>query len=186
MTTIVAVQYPDKVVIGADSQVTGGGGRIQKHIDMAKITKRGSYLLAGSGEVAPCDIFQHIWKPPSPKGVEWNDLYHFVIAKVIPSLKQCFKEHEYKWDKEDDETKFSFLVCLGGRVFEISDDMSITIDDSNFYAVGSGSNYAIGALEAGATLEEALAISAKNDAYTSPPFSYFTQYDDNTIEEGNN
>jgi ATP-dependent protease HslVU (ClpYQ) peptidase subunit len=176
MTTIIAVQGKSKVVFGADSQVTGGNGRVQRHNQMTKITERGPYLIAGSGECAPCDIAQHLWKPPTPKAADWNDIYHFMIAKVVPSLKACFKEHEYKWDREDEETKFNFLIALGGQVFEMADDMSITLDSSGFYGVGSGSPYAIGALEAGATVEQALEIAAKNDAYTSQPFLYFEQF----------
>jgi len=184
VTTIIAIQHRNKVVFGADSQVTAGNGRVQRHVEMVKISQRGSFLIAGSGEVAPCDIAQHIWKPPSPKGVEWNDLYHFMISKVIPSLKQCFKENEYKWDKEEEEDKFNFLIALGGQVFEIADDMSLTLDSSGFYGIGSGSSYAIGALEAGAKLEEALEIAARNDAYTSPPFLYYTQTTDNKVVKG--
>ncbi len=116
-----------------------------------------------------------IWQPPRPQGGEWSDLYHFMIAKVVPSLKACFKENEYKWDVEDDESKFCFLIAIGGQVFELADDMSISLTDTGFYGVGSGSSYAIGALEAGASLSEALEIAARNDAYTSGPFLYYTQ-----------
>jgi ATP-dependent protease HslVU (ClpYQ) peptidase subunit len=98
-----------------------------------------------------------------------------MIAKVIPSLKAVFKENEYKWDVDDDESKFCFLVAIGGQVFEIADDMSVALTDTGFFGVGSGSSYAIGALEAGASLSEALEIAAKNDAYTSAPFIYYTQ-----------
>jgi ATP-dependent protease HslVU (ClpYQ) peptidase subunit len=175
MTTIIAVQGKSKVVFGADSQVTAGNGRVQRHRQMVKITQQGQYIIAGSGECAPCDIAQHIWKPPTPQKSDWADLYHFMIVKVIPSLKTCFKEQEYKWDKEDEENKFSFLIAVGGQVFEIADDMSVTLDSTGFYGVGSGSPYAIGALEAGATVQQALEIAAKNDAYTSSPFLYFTQ-----------
>lgn len=183
MTTILAIQHKNKVVFGADSQVTAGNGRIQRHEEMVKITQRGQFLIAGSGEVAPCDIAQHIWKPPNPKGNEWNDIYHFMVAKVIPSLKACFKEQEYKWDK-DEEEKFNFLIALSGQVFEIADDMSIALDSTGFYGIGSGSSYAIGALEAGATMEQALDIAARNDAYTSPPFLYYTQNSENKISKG--
>jgi hypothetical protein len=86
-----------------------------------------------------------------------------------------YVKDEGKWDKEDEENKFSFLIAVGGQVFEIADDMSVTLDSTGFYGVGSGSPYAIGALEAGATVQQALEIAAKNDAYTSSPFLYFTQ-----------
>ena len=163
MTTIIAVQYDDKAVIGADSQTTGATGRLASHNHMVKITQRGDFIVAGSGECAPCDIAQHIWVPPVPTTKDWNNLYHFMIAKVVPSLKACFKENEYKWDVEDDETKFAFLMIVGGEIFEIADDFSVTMD------------FAIGALSAGATVKEALKIASENDAFTSPPFIYHTQ-----------
>ena len=175
MTTIIAVQQKGKVLFGADSQITSGNGRVQKHKEMIKISERGPFIIAGSGECAPCDIAQHIWNPPRPTGNEWQNLYHFMIAKVIPSLKAVFKENEYKWDVDDDEQKFCFLMAIGGQVFEIADDMSVSLTDTGFFGVGSGSSYAIGALEAGASLSEALEISARNDAYTSSPFIYYTQ-----------
>ena len=175
MTTIIAIQQKNKVLFGADSQVTSSSGRIQRHKEMIKISERGPFIIAGSGECAPCDIAQHIWNPPRPTGNEWKDLYHFMIAKVVPSLKACFKENEYKWDIDEDEAKFCFLIAIAGQVFELADDMSISLNDTGFYGVGSGSSYAIGALEAGSSLSESLEIAARNDAYTSSPFIYYEQ-----------
>jgi len=175
MTTIIAVQSNDGVVFGADSQVTASNGRKSSATRMVKINERNGYIVAGSGECAPCDIAQHIWNPPTPTVKDKKDLYHFMIAKVVPSLKQCFKDNDYKINSDDDETAFAFLIALHGQVFEISDDFSISLDDSGFYGVGSGSGYAIGALNAGATVEQALMIAAKNDAFTSAPFIYFEQ-----------
>lgn len=175
MTTIVAIQFEDKAVIGADSQSTGATGRKASHSQMVKISQRGEFIIAGSGECAPCDIAQHIWTPPVPTAKEWGNLYHFMISKVVPSLKACFKENEYKWDVEGDETKFAFLVLLGGEIFEIGDDFSVSLDGKGFYGVGSGSDLAIGALNAGATIREALKIASENDAYTSAPFIVHTQ-----------
>jgi ATP-dependent protease HslVU (ClpYQ) peptidase subunit len=177
MTTIVAIQEKAKVVFGADSQVTAANGRVSNHPQMVKISNRGPYIIAGSGECAPCDIAQHIWVPPTPTSKDYDDLYHFMIAKVVPSLKNAFKEQEYKWNEadEDGETKFAFLIAVGGEVFELADDMSICLDSKGFYGVGSGSSYAIGALNAGATIKESLDIAASNDAYTSGPFIFQEQ-----------
>jgi ATP-dependent protease HslVU (ClpYQ) peptidase subunit len=176
MTTIVAIQQKDKVIFGADSQTTSSDGRKSNHPKMVKITERGDFLIAGSGECAPCDIAQHIWIPPKPTATDLKDVYHFMISKVVPSLKACFKDNEYKWNESDDgETKFAFLLAIGGEVFELAEDMSISLDSKGFYGIGSGSNYAIGALAAGAGIEIALAIAAENDAYTSAPFIYKTQ-----------
>lgn len=174
MTTIIAIQYEDRVVIGADSQVTSV--RKFSHPRMAKITQRGQYLIAGAGLSAACDIAQHIWIPPKPTVEDRKDLYHFMIAKVIPSLKQCFKDNDFKLeDDKDDETRFAFLIAVDGEVFDIADDFAVSLDNSGHYSIGSGSSIALGALAHKATLEEALEIAASKDPYTSAPFYFYEQ-----------
>jgi ATP-dependent protease HslVU (ClpYQ) peptidase subunit len=175
MTTIVAIQYKDKVVMGADSLTTGV--RKYSHPQVVKITARNNYLIGGSGLAEACDIAQHIWKPPTPNTQEKKDLYHFMISKVIPSLKDCFRDNQYDWQKEDDdkEPKFNFLIAVGGQVFDVDDSFSVMLDDSGIYGAGHGSSVAIGAIHAGANIEKALEIAAKLDPYTAPPFIYFEQ-----------
>lgn len=175
MTTIVAIQYEDKVIMGADSLTTGD--RKYSHPKIAKITKRNNYLIGGSGLAEACDIAQHIWSPPTPTTADRKDLYHFMISKVIPSLKKCFKDNQYDWQKDESEKdpNFAFLIAVGGQVFDISDDFSVMLDDSGVYGVGHGSPLAIGAIHAGASMEEALEIAARFDPYTAAPFLIFEQ-----------
>ena len=47
--------------------------------------------------------------------------------------------------------------------------------DSGVYGIGSGSKYAIGALQAGADWQTAMEIAEKNDIYTAAPFCLFQQ-----------
>ena len=174
MTTIVAIQYEDQVVIGADSQVTAT--RKFSHPRMVKVSERGQYLIAGAGLSSACDIAQHIWIPPKPTVEDRKDLYHFMIAKVVPSLKQCFKDNDFRLEGDkDEETRFAFLIAIGGEVFDLADDFAISLDDSGHYSIGSGSSLALGALAHGATIEEALEIAAKKDPYTSAPFYFYKQ-----------
>jgi ATP-dependent protease HslVU (ClpYQ) peptidase subunit len=181
MTTIVAVQYTDKVVFAADNQVTGDNGRIYHHPRMEKITERGEYLIAGSGEIGPCDIAQHIWQPPKPTLKDRQDIYHFMITKVMPHLRQCLTDNGYdfnegKGDGKVNDSRFNFLIAIGGEVFDVADDCSICMSDDGIYGVGSGSSYAIGALHAGAKPLKALEIAAQLDANTSAPFLVKEQY----------
>ena len=174
MTTIVAIQYEDQVVIGADSQVTAT--RKFSHPRMVKVSERGQYLIAGAGLSSACDIAQHIWIPPKPTVEDRKDLYHFMIAKVVPSLKQCFKDNDFRLEGDkDEETRFAFLIAIGGEVFDLADDFAVSLDDSGHYSIGSGSSLALGALAHGATIEEALEIAAKKDPYTSAPFYFYKQ-----------
>jgi len=173
MTTIVAIQKDDGVYFGADSLVTAT--RKYSHPRMTKITQRGAFIIAGSGESAACDIAQHIWTPPNLTAADKKDIYHFIIAKVVPSLKNSFKDQEYKWQETDEETKFAFLIAVAGEVFDIADDFAVSMSSTGFYAVGSGSSLAIGALEAGASISKALEIASIHDPYTAAPFYFMEQ-----------
>ena len=173
MTTIVAKKYADKVVIGSDSLVTAT--RKYNHPQMAKITERGQYLIAGAGLSSACDIAQHIFIPPKATETDKKDLYHFMIAKFVPALKQCFKDNDFKLESDDDETRFSFLVAINGEVFDIADDFAICLDSDGIYGIGSGSSLAIGALKQGASIKKALTIASEKDPYTAPPFLIMEQ-----------
>ena len=176
MTTIVAVQLDDRVIIGADNQTTSGSGRKYNPPQRVKISERGKYIIAGAGDVRACDIAQVLWTPPNPTSTDRKNLYHFMLRKIIPSLKDALKEHDYKIDPNDNEAGFLLLVAIDGQVFEIADDFSVTMSDHGIYAIGSGSSYAIGALFAKATITEALEIAEANDIYTSRPFTIVEQF----------
>ena len=179
MTTIIGVQYDDKAIIIADNQVTDDGGRIYRHPQMAKIAERGDYLIAGSGEVSPCDIAQHIWQPPKPTAKDKQDVYHFMIAKAMPSLRKCLEENGYNFNEDHDKSKdglrFQFLIACCGELFDIDQDLAVMRSMDGFYSVGSGSSFALGALAAGAKPMKAMEIAAKLTAFTSGPYQQLEQ-----------
>lgn len=181
MTTIVGVQYRDKVVLAADNQVTGDGGRRYNHPDMKKISQRGEFLIAGSGEVQPCDVVQNMWNPPKVTAKDKENIYRFMIVKAMPSLRKCltdngFDFNEGKGEGKADESRFNFLIAVGGELFDVADDLSVCRSGDGIYGVGSGSPYAIGALHAGAKPEKAIEIASKLDVNTSGPIQIVEQY----------
>lgn len=174
MTTIVALRRGSTVTFGADTQVTAND-RANNHTKMEKITRKNGYIIAGSGDAQPCDILQHIWLPPIPNVKDKKDIYHFVITKVVPSMRECLEQNEWKPDPSDKDSGFSMLISIEGQIFDISDDFSVVLRDDGIYGVGNGAKYAVGALYAGATVQRALEIAAKNDIYTSGPFQVVKQ-----------
>ena len=174
MTTIVAVCKNGNVTMGADSQVTDGS-RPNRHSKMEKITKNNGWLIAGSGDSTPCDILQHIFIPPVPTIKERDNLYKFMITKFIPAMQDCLEENNWKPDQNDKDSGFSMLFAFDGEVFDIGNDFSVLLNSDGIYGVGNGSQFAIGALYAGASVEKALEIAANNDIYTSGPFQIVKQ-----------
>ena len=174
MTTIVATCKNGNVVMGADAQVTDNA-RPNRHSKMEKITKNNGWLIAGSGDSQPCDVMQHIFVPPVPTNKERENLYKFMITKFVPAMRECLDENGYKPDPGDKEQSFSMLFAFDGEVFDIGDDFSVMLNSDGIYGVGNGSQFAIGALYAGASVEKALEIASNNDIYTSGPFQIVKQ-----------
>ena len=170
MTTIIGLQYEKDCVLIADSQTTDDDGKIFNHSDMKKISERGNFLIAGSGEVLPCDVAQHIWEPPVPTKQDRQDLYHFMIVKVMPSLRKCLSSNGFNFDEPKTDQRFQFLIAICGEIFDIDDDLSVTRNADGVYATGSGAAYAMGALYAGADAYEAMEIASKISAFTAPPY----------------
>ena len=179
MTTIIGVQYDGFCELVADSLVSDDSGRTWIHPDMTKINRRGNFLIAGSGEVAPCDIAQHIWDPPTPDAKDRRDVYHFMITKAMPSLRECLKANGYDFDAGDDKdtsSRFQFLIAVNGELFDVGEDLSVMRSVDGYYGVGSGAQIALGALHAGAGAEEAVEIACKVSAFSSLPLQVEVQH----------
>ena len=170
MTTIIGLEYPKSAIIVADSQTTDEGGRIYTHPEVEKITANGSFLIAGSGETLPCDIAQHIWESPIPTKQDKEDLYRFMIRKAMPSLRKCMTENGYNFDEDTKETRFQFIIAVGGEIFDVDQELSISKSADGVYAAGSGAPYALGAIHAGADAYEAMEIASKLTAFTAGPY----------------
>jgi len=170
MTTIIGLEYKDRCFLVADSQTTDEGGRIYTHPEVEKITANGSFLIAGSGETLPCDIAQHIWESPIPTKQDREDLYRFMIRKAMPSLRKCMTENGYNFDEDTKETRFQFIIAVGGEIFDVDQELSISKSADGVYAAGSGAPYALGAIHAGADAFEAMEIASKLTAFTAGPY----------------
>ncbi len=168
MTTIIGIQQDNGCILAADSRTTAGG-RPYSHPIVTKISKRGKWLVAGAGDVQPCDVIQHVWKPPAiPANVK--DMYHFMITTVAPSIRECIKESGYVPDKDDADAGFELILAINGTIYQVDDSYSVYLRDDGLYGAGSGASFALGALAGGATWKQAMQIAARNDVYTAPPF----------------
>jgi ATP-dependent protease HslVU (ClpYQ) peptidase subunit len=170
MTTIIGLEYKDRCFLVADSQTTDESGRIYTHPEVEKISSNGSFLIAGSGETLPCDIAQHIWESPIPTKQDKEDLYRFMIKKAMPSLRKCMTENGYNFDEDTKETRFQFIIAVGGEIFDVDQELSISKSADGVYAAGSGAPYALGAIHAGADAYEAMEIASKLTAFTAGPY----------------
>ena len=177
MTTIVGVQSADSCVIASDSRVAEGG-KVYTHPEMVKAVERGSYIIGGAGDYRALQVVLHGWSPPLVTAKAKTNLYEFVINKVAPSLKTPLTEAGIEFTKSsDNDDKFELQLILGinGTLFEIDSDFAVAMNDNNFYGIGSGGDFALGALHAGASVLDAMRIAAINNNGTSAPFHILEQ-----------
>ena len=171
MTTIIGIQYENKCTLYADSMIDDDGQPF-KHPNMVKVTKHGQYLVAVAGDLHMLQFLCYAWQPPAPTAEDIKNPFRFMITSVVPTLREELKEANLLPDKEDDETKndFSMLLCLNGDIFSIDSDFAVTQDATNFYGIGSGSPFALGALHSGASPQKAMEVAQKLDRKTNEPF----------------
>lgn len=182
MTTIIGLQHDNGCLLVADSLVTDANGRKYWHRDMKKLAERGSFIVGTSGDWQFCEIIQHKWDPPVPTAKDKKDLFGFMINKAIPTLRQCLVENGYSFDEsaeKKDGERFHLLIAVCGYIFDVDEQLSITMSDDGVYAVGSGGDLALGALHAGADAHQAMEIAAKLSAFTAGPFISKEQFKHN-------
>lgn len=182
MTTIIGLQHDNGCILVADSLVLDSSGRRYWHPDMKKLAERGNFVVGTSGDWQFCEVIQHKWNPPTPTAKDKKDLLGFMIDKVVPTLRQCLSENGYNFDKSPDEKdgeRFHLLIAVAGHIFDVDEQLSVTISHDGVYAVGSGGDIALGALHAGADAYQAMAITAKLSAYTAGPFISKEQFKHN-------
>ena len=178
MTTIIGVEYSNHAVVLADSRVVGES-KIYNHPDMVKVVNNGNFIIGAAGDVRALQVVLHTWKPPVPLAKDKSDLFAFMIAKVVPSLKTLLTESgvidNKSSDDKDSELEVYLIIAVNGQLFEIDSDFAVSRNLSGYYAIGSGGDYALGALYAGATPEKAMEFAALLDSKTSEPFITHTQ-----------
>jgi ATP-dependent protease HslVU (ClpYQ) peptidase subunit len=140
-------------VIAADSRVTveseAGGARNfdTRKLFRAKVDIKGTFkdvILATAGESAPGSLFVEQWS----------------TGKSLTEIRELFTYSE---------ADFTILVVTEDGLFEVDKWCILEPVYEPFYAIGSGSKLAMGAMEAGASAQKAVEIACKRDPYTALP-----------------
>lgn len=159
MTTIIAIETPEGVQIGCDSQATGGD---KIHMEQPKVFANNGVVYGVAGVALLANELRYADLPKPPE--EATDTDRWMTREFIPALRAIVEEIAPKRDEDDFE--MHLIVVVNNRAYEVGGNAGWIRATSGVYAVGSGGPYAMGALSAGATLDAALEIAAKHDPYT--------------------
>lgn len=201
MTTIIGIQGDGWTVIGADSKISAFGedgfisGQSLLPAGSSKLVDKDGYILGAAGDVRAINLLHHVFEPPNARyATTPQKVDHHITKRFIPALRQCFDAEGFSppdSEKREHRAEHSstIIVSVKARLYIIENDYSWTQDAAGVYAIGTGDQYARGALhlltKGGATKlnqEKAIAIVSKAlevagcyDPYTGGPNHIFTQ-----------
>ena len=200
MTTIIGIQGQDYALVCSDSRIStmDDGGFASQITTLgsgsAKIAENNKYLLGAAGDMRAINILHHAFIPPSvPIGTTGKKLDNFITTKFVPSLRDCFEKQGYATSPESESAthiaqhESTILVAVSGMIYVVDGDYSWTSDANGIYAMGTGSSYALGALQvlcsskvmtaaqAKKVALKAINVSSKYDPYTGGPFHCYIQ-----------
>ena len=205
MTTVVGIKGSDFAVLAADSRLTSinDDGMVMSvqtaGASHPKIASVGNYLIGTAGDVRAINIISYVFHPPQPPpSLSGKRLDEFFTAKFIPALKECFDSHGYSMPVRETsnhlaEQSSDLLVAINRTIYQVENDYAWTVDVSGVFAIGSGSEYALGALsilcgempntvvQAKNVALKALAVAAKHDPHTGFPYQAFTQIENKKV-----
>jgi ATP-dependent HslUV protease, peptidase subunit HslV len=151
MSIAVAVKSAGRIVIACDTKRTFGSGEVSDaNLTDLKVRKVGEAYLATTGWGLYSNILDDYFA--SKRRVRLTDQQSiFAFFRVF--WKDLHERYSFVNDQRpDDESPFgdldaSFLVASTRGIFSVACDMSVT-EFQQYYAIGSGAPYALGALHA--------------------------------------
>jgi ATP-dependent protease HslVU (ClpYQ) peptidase subunit len=152
MSVIVAVRQASQIVIAADTQDNFGDLRppAENH-EAIKLREVGDAILGSSGWALYDDIFAHYLA--KRKLVRLHDrraIFDFFV-RFWKELHRAYPFVNDQPGKESDSPfanlDATFLVASPAGIFLVSSNMSVS-EFQQYYAIGSGGDYAIGAMHA--------------------------------------
>lgn len=144
MTCIVAVEHDGKVYMGGDS--AGSNGYSIAIMTEPKVFRRGKFLIGYTTSFRMGQLLQHTLKPPALTA-EWADnIPGFMVAKFIPAVRKCLSDGGYLKKSDEVIKGGTFLVGFKGELYVVESDMQVGRVADGYYAVGSGSDLALGSM----------------------------------------
>lgn len=172
MTCVVGLVDKKTVYIGADSaSVSGWTSRITS---LPKVFRRGPFLIGYTTSFRMGQLLEHALEVPA-QGAETNDR-RYLVTVFAETVRSLLKERGVAKIEANTESGGQFLVGYRGHLYSVQSDFQVNEMADGFDAVGSGAEYALGALAALRTmkpmprLKRALAISAHFNMGVSAPF----------------
>ena len=161
LTTVVAVRKGGQVEFGCDSQVSWGG---RAHHGVAKVVANGCVTFGFAGSSRILDIMEFMLIPVRAVGVSDRE---WIISVFVPAVLRAVKEVDAPRVKDGQvDLEGRVILFVGDTLGYLAGNLSFVGEPSGVLGVGSGADFALGALAAGASVTRAVEIARELDMYT--------------------
>lgn len=154
MSTVVAVKKAGKVCIAADSLTSFGDLKLNSHYDAAhdKIMHHADNHIGIVGSAAHQLVMESVFasKPVAEKKFTIDFSSRLAIFETFRALHPILKEKYFLNAKDEDDdpyesTQIDALIANPSGIFGVHSLREVT-EYKKFWAIGSGSEYALGAM----------------------------------------
>lgn len=165
MTTIIAVRKDNgSVDVAWDSLVSPIGTSYPK---VASVNNQ--FYFGSAGHLRYLNILQTADVPVVHEKEFDSDDFEpltYIIESVVPAWLDALERNSKSIpDAKDDWPWGVGMIVIKGRIFSIGADFAVSESETS-YGIGSGADYARGAVAAGKTAEKAIQIAAELDLGT--------------------
>lgn len=177
MTCIVGITDGKKVIIGGDSQATGSD--IKTTMKGKKIFQKNDIIFGVTGSPRYNQILEYIWSF-DPINKE-EDEFEYLVKTVVPTAMRTLEENKCSDLNNGRLTSDSaMLIGIRNRLFCMYSDFQISESTKNYMAIGSGVEFALGALTVlenmditnKQKLEQALEAASFHSSTCSGPYHF--------------
>lgn len=152
MSIIVAIKRNGLVTMGADSLTCFGDGEMApaENCRTRKILTMGDSYIGGTGWAVYDDIIDHWMLEKNAPDLNSKRAVFSFFLELWRSMRDGYpfvNDQANSKDTPFTDLDSSFLVGSAGGIFKVSSDLGVT-EFNRYAAIGSGSEYAIGAVEA--------------------------------------
>jgi ATP-dependent HslUV protease, peptidase subunit HslV len=151
MSIAVAVRTGNDIVLATDSKRTFGGNAVpENNLQDVKFRRVGDAYLAMTGWGVYANILDDYLRiTRNARLTDSRQIFKFFRGfwKALHQRYAFVNDQCTEGDSPFGDLDASFLVAAKGGIFYVACDMSVT-EFQNYYAVGSGASYALGAIHA--------------------------------------
>lgn len=172
MTCVVGLVHNEKVFIGVDSAAVSGWTR--RVTELRKVFRVGPFLIGYTTSFRMGQLLEHQLVVP-PQTSQQSDM-SYMVNTFIESARKLFKDRGFTQVEQNKEKGGQYLVGYKGHLYSIESDFQVGEMTDAYDAVGSGSDYALGAMAALARvpptkrIRRSLEIAAHFNMGVCPPY----------------